>query len=59
MSSRTRILIVTDSPILPTGLPETTRLIFANLIAKYPKEDELHQLGLFQCYAVTTPQSPV
>ena len=53
---RTKILIVTDSPVLPTGLAETTRLIFANLLTKHPQEYDLHQLGLFQCYAVTTPQ---
>jgi glycosyltransferase involved in cell wall biosynthesis len=59
MPSRTKILIVTDSPILPTGLAETTRLIFANLLAQYPEHYEVHQLGLSQCYAVTTPQWPV
>lgn len=59
MPSRKKILIVTDSPILPTGLAETTRLVFSNLQAKYPDQYELHQLGLFQCYAVTNPQWPV
>ena len=59
MSTRTRILIVTDSPVLPTGMAEATRLIFGGLLAKYPEHYDLHQLGLFQCYAVTTPQWPV
>jgi glycosyltransferase involved in cell wall biosynthesis len=59
MSTRTKILIVTDSPVLSTGLAETTRLIFGNLLAKYPEQYEVHQLGLFQCYAATTPQWPV
>jgi glycosyltransferase involved in cell wall biosynthesis len=54
-----KILIVTDSPVLPTGLAETTRLIFGNLLAKYPQEYDVHQLGLFQCYAVSKPQWPV
>jgi glycosyltransferase involved in cell wall biosynthesis len=55
----TRILIITDSPALPTGLAETTRLIFGNLLAKYPGQYELHQVGLCHCYAVTQPQWPV
>lgn len=55
-STRIKILIVTDSPILPTGLAETTRLIFANLLALHPQDYEIRQLGLFQCYAVTKPQ---
>ncbi len=59
MTKRIKILIVTDSPALPTGLAETTRLIFSNLLAKYPDQYEIHQIGLFQCYAVTTPQWPV
>ena len=59
MPNRIKILIVTDSPVLPTGLAETTRLIFGNLLAKHPAEYEIHQVGLFQCYAVTTPQWPV
>jgi glycosyltransferase involved in cell wall biosynthesis len=59
MPSRTKILVVTDSPILPSGLAETTRLIFGNLLRKYAEEYEVHQLGLFQCYAVTKPLWPV
>ncbi|HEV2393281.1 MAG TPA: glycosyltransferase [Verrucomicrobiae bacterium] len=59
MPDRTKILIVTDSPVLPTGMAEATRLIFGGLLAKYTGCYELHQLGLFQCYAVTTPQWPV
>ncbi len=34
-------------------------MIFANLLAQYPEHYAVHQLGLFQCYAVTTPQWPV
>jgi len=59
MAAKTKILIVADSPILPSGYAETTRLIFLNLLSKYPDQYEIHQLGLFQCYAVTTPQWPV
>jgi glycosyltransferase involved in cell wall biosynthesis len=59
MHKKTKILIVTDSPVLPTGLAETTRLIFGGLLERHPDEYELHQIGLFQCYAVTTPKWPV
>ncbi len=59
MSDRIRILIITDSPGLPTGLAETTRLIFGNLITKYPDHYDLHQIGLSHFYAVTTALWPV
>lgn len=59
MHKKTKILIITDSPVLPTGLAETTRLIFGGLLERHPDEYELHQIGLFQCYAVTTPKWPV
>jgi glycosyltransferase involved in cell wall biosynthesis len=59
MGAKTKILIVTDSPVLPSGYAETTRLIFSNLLIKFPDQYEIHQLGLFQCYAVTTPKWPV
>jgi glycosyltransferase involved in cell wall biosynthesis len=59
MPAKTRILIVTDSAALPSGLAETTRLIFGNLLDQYPGAYELHQIGLFHCYAVTTPRWPV
>ncbi len=55
MSKRTRILIITDSPALPTGLAETTRLIFGNLIVKYPLDYDLQQIGLFHCIAMPSP----
>ena len=54
-----KILIVTDSPGLPTGLAETTRLIFGNLLAKYAGNYDLHQIGLSHFYAVTTAPWPV
>src|SRR3989442_8155759 len=59
MDKRTRILIVTDSPVLPSGMAEATRLIFSTLLDKYPEKYELHQIGLFHCYAVTTPRWPI
>jgi hypothetical protein len=59
MSARTRILIVTDSPVLPSGMAEATRLLFSTLLDKYPERYELHQVALFHCYAVTTPRWPL
>ncbi len=59
MDWKIRILIVTDSPVLPTGLAETTRLIFSTLLDKYPEQYELHQVGICHCYAVTRPRWPI
>src|ERR1017187_8325444 len=59
MIHKTRILIVTDSPVLPTGMAEATRLIFNTLLEKYPEHYDVHQIGLSHCYAVTTPKWPV
>jgi glycosyltransferase involved in cell wall biosynthesis len=55
----TRILLVTDSAALPTGLAETTRLIFNSLLRAYPDAYELSQVGFFHCYAVTQPPWPI
>jgi len=59
MPLKTRILIVTDSPVLPSGMAEATRLIFSTLLDKYPDRYELHQVGLFHCYAVAKPRWPI
>ena len=56
MAHKIRILIITDSPALPSGLAETTRLIFENLLDQYPGAYELHQIALFHCYAMTQPR---
>jgi len=45
--NKIKILIVTDSPGIHSGLAETTRNIFIPLIKKYPDKYELHQLGFF------------
>lgn len=42
-----KILIVTDSPKVHTGLAETCRLVYKRLLEKYPNQYELHQLGWF------------
>jgi glycosyltransferase involved in cell wall biosynthesis len=59
MENKTRILIVTDSPVLPSGMAETTRLIFSTLLDCHPDQYELHQVGLFHCYAVTQARWPI
>src|SRR5437660_1727640 len=59
MSQKIKILIITESPILPTGMAEVIRLIFAALLDKYPDQYEFHQVGLFHSYAVTKPRWPV
>lgn len=59
MDGRIRILIVTDSPVLPSGLAETTRLIFSTLLDRHPDQYDLHQVGLCHCYAVTRPRWPI
>lgn len=59
MNTKTKILIVTDSHILPTGLAETTRLLFGTLLELYPNDYDVCQIGLFHCYAVTEPKWPI
>ncbi|MDA1278018.1 MAG: glycosyltransferase [Verrucomicrobia bacterium] len=57
--SAAKILIVTDSAALPSGMAETTRLIFEGLLDQFPHSYEIHQIGLFHCYAVTKPRWPI
>jgi glycosyltransferase involved in cell wall biosynthesis len=45
-TKRSKILIVTHSPVLPTGTAETMRSIFNTLLKLHPDDYELHQLGL-------------
>lgn len=59
MRPRIKLLIVGDSPILPTGMAEVIRLTFGALLDKYPDHYDLHQLGLWHSHAVTTPRWPV
>jgi len=57
-----KILIHTDSVLLPSGLAETTRAIFETLLDKYPGQYYLHQLGWFHHAAgrgVTTARWPI
>lgn len=54
-----KILIVTESAILPTGMAEVIRLIFETIVDNYPNQYELHQVGLFHSHAVTKPRWPV
>jgi len=47
MTKPIRILLVTDSPQLHTGLAETTRLVFNQLLTKYQGKYEIEQLAWF------------
>lgn len=53
---KTKILIVTDSAAMPTGMAEVTRLIFEGLMRFYPDQYEIEQLGLNHIYAVHEPK---
>ena len=44
---KTKILICTDSCVLPSGLAETLRHIFYPLLRLYPDQYEIEQLGYF------------
>ncbi len=59
MVQKTKILIITDSPVLPTGMAETTRLIFNGLMDQCGDQYELHQIGLFHCHPVTEAKWPI
>ena len=50
---------MTAIAVLPTGMAETTRLIFGHLLDKYPQTYEVQQIGWFHCYAVTEPKWPI
>ena len=56
---KTKILIVSESPIAPTGMGEVVRLIFGTLLDRYPGHYDLHQVGLFHGCSVATPSWPV
>lgn len=54
-----RLLILTHHAGLPTGLAESTRLIFGTLLAEFPNEYEVWQVGLCSTHAVTTVPWPI
>jgi glycosyltransferase involved in cell wall biosynthesis len=56
MEPKTRILVVAESPALPTGSAEMVRSIFEALTKKYPGAYELCQIGLAHSFAVTYPK---
>lgn len=51
-----RILIVTDSVVIATGMAETTRLIFTGLSDLFPGDYQIEQIGLNHYYAVCEPK---
>ncbi len=54
-----KILIVSASPILATGMGEVIRLIFGTLLDQYPGRYELFQVALFHSIPVAQPRWPV
>jgi glycosyltransferase involved in cell wall biosynthesis len=56
MNMPTRILLVTHSAGLPTGLAEATRLIFETLLDEYPDQYDIRQVGLAHSCAVAVPK---
>jgi glycosyltransferase involved in cell wall biosynthesis len=54
-----RILIVTHSPILYTGMAEVIRLVFGGLLAEFPTRYVVHQVGLHHVSAVVDSPWPV
>ena len=56
---KTKILIVTDSAKIHTGLAENARLVFTKLLEKHPKEFEIIQHGWFNFNGVEEVPWPV
>ena len=40
-------------------MAEVTRVIFEDLIDRFPEHYEIEQIGLFHIYAITTPRWPI
>jgi glycosyltransferase involved in cell wall biosynthesis len=56
---KTKILIVTDSAKIHTGLAETARLVFKRLLERYPDQFEIHQHGWFNFNGVEEVPWPI
>ncbi len=56
---QTRILVVTHSAVLPSGMAEVTRLIFTTLARLYPGAYLVEQVGLRHILAVVEPPWPI
>jgi glycosyltransferase involved in cell wall biosynthesis len=56
---KTVILVSTDSAKIHTGLAETTRLLFTELLKKYPDKYDIHQLGWFNFNPIEEVPWPV
>ena len=59
VNRKTKILIVGESPVAPTGMAEVIRLIFGTLLDRFAGRYELHQVALFHSHSVTAPRWPV
>jgi glycosyltransferase involved in cell wall biosynthesis len=47
MTTPIKLLLSTDSPVIHTGLAETTRLIFNRLLSKFPGKYTIEQIGWY------------
>jgi glycosyltransferase involved in cell wall biosynthesis len=56
---KTKILIVTDSARIHTGLAENARLVFSRLLELHPNEFEIHQHGWFNFNGVEDISWPI
>lgn len=54
-----RILVVTHSAVLFTGMAEVARLIFGSLISTFPGKYSIHQVGLIHVSAVVELPWPI
>jgi glycosyltransferase involved in cell wall biosynthesis len=57
MSKPIKLLLSTDSPVIHTGLAETTRLVFNRLLQKFPGKYAIEQIGWYH-YPEQGQQSP-
>lgn len=56
---KVRLLLVTHSAVLPTGMAEVMRLTFGALLHRYPDAYTINQLGLNHVHAVVAPPWPI
>jgi len=57
--SKIKLLLVTDSAAIHTGLAETTRLVFRKLLEKHPDKYDIHQLGWYNIRAAESVPWPI
>src|SRR3569623_377693 len=55
----TKIVVLAESAVLPTGVAELIRLTLGALIQDRNRRYDIHQVGLFHSFAVTEPPWPI